>query len=311
MSPMIDFTLPSTVPGRMLHAFRCIPEGEVRAIVQLSHGMVEFIDRYKPLAEDLAGRGILVTGHDHLGHGGSIRTKDDYGYFAQPDGNRAVLDDLHAMTTLTKQLYPGVPYFLLGHSMGSFYARQYLCEYGAELDGAILMGTGYQPKALVTLARTVCRVLAVFFGWQHRSKLVRDLSFLGYNKGLEGRTPHDWLNRDPAEVDKYRADERCMFTFTLNAYYSMFTGILRLYDPEFLNRMPKDLPLLFLAGDADPVGEQSKGVQRAIDSLKAVGVQNITQKFYPGARHELLMELNRQEVFADIGNWLDQQLTRK
>ena len=311
MSPMIDFTLPSTVPGRTLHAFRCIPEGEVRAIVQLSHGMVEFIDRYKPLAEDLAGRGILVTGHDHLGHGGSIRTKDDYGYFAQPDGNRAVLDDLHAMTTLTKQLYPGVPYFLLGHSMGSFYARQYLCEYGAELDGAILMGTGYQPKALVTLARTVCRVLAVFFGWHHRSRLVRDLSFLGYNKGLEGRTPHDWLNRDPAEVDKYRADERCMFTFTLNAYYSMFTGILRLYDPDFLNRMPKDLPLLFLAGDADPVGEQSKGVQRAIDSLKAVGVQNITQKFYPGARHELLMEINRQEVFADIGNWLDQQLTRK
>ena len=311
MSPMIDFTLPSTVPGRTLHAFRCIPEGEVRAIVQLSHGMVEFIDRYKPLAEDLAGRGILVTGHDHLGHGGSIRTKDDYGYFAQPDGNRAVLDDLHAMTTLTKQLYPGVPYFLLGHSMGSFYARQYLCEYGAELDGAILMGTGYQPKALVTLARTVCRVLAVFFGWQHRSKLVRDLSFLGYNKGLEGRTPHDWLNRDPAEVDKYRADERCMFTFTLNAYYSMFTGILRLYDPDFLNRMPKDLPLLFLAGDADPVGEQSKGVQRAIDSLKAVGVQNITQKFYPGARHELLVELNRQEVFADIGSWLDQQLARK
>ena len=311
MSQMIDFTLPSTVPGRTLHAFRCIPEGEVRAIVQLSHGRVDFIDRYKPLAEDLAGRGILVTGHDHLGHGGSIRTKDDYGYFAQPDGNRAVLDDLHAMTTLTKQLYPGVPYFLLGHSMGSFYARQYLCEYGAELDGAILMGTGYQPKALVTLARTVCRVLAVFFGWQHRSKLVRDLSFLGYNKGLEGRTPHDWLNRDPAEVDKYRADERCMFTFTLNAYYSMFTGILRLYDPDFLNRMPKDLPLLFLAGDADPVGEQSKGVQRAIDSLKAVGVQNITQKFYPGARHELLVEINRQEVFADIGNWLDQQLARK
>lgn len=117
MSQMIDFTLPSCVPGRTLHAFRCVPEGEVRAILQLSHGMVEFIDRYKPLAEYLAARGILVTGHDHLGHGGSIRTKADYGYFAQPDGNRAVLDDLHAVTALTKQLYPGVPYFLLGHSM--------------------------------------------------------------------------------------------------------------------------------------------------------------------------------------------------
>ena len=168
MSQMIDFTVPSTVPGRTLHAFRCVPDGQVRAIVQLSHGMVEFIDRYKPLAEYLAARGILVTGHDHLGHGGSIRTKADYGYFAQPDGNRAVLDDLHAMTVLTKTLYPDVPYFLLGHSMGSFYARQYLCEWGSELSGAIIMGTGFQPKALVQLAKTICRVLAVFFGWQHR-----------------------------------------------------------------------------------------------------------------------------------------------
>ena len=169
MSQMIDFTLPSCVPGRTLHAFRCVPEGEVRAILQLSHGMVEFIDRYKPLAEYLAARGILVTGHDHLGHGGSIRTRADYGYFAQPDGNRAVLDDLHAVTALTKQLYPGVPYFLLGHSMGSFYARQYLCEWGGELDGAIIMGTGFQPKALVATARALCRVLAVFFGWWRTS----------------------------------------------------------------------------------------------------------------------------------------------
>ena len=153
MSQMIDFTVPSTVPGRTLHAFRCVPDGQVRAIVQLSHGMVEFIDRNKPLAEYLAARGILVTGHDHLGHGGSIRTKADYGYFAQPDGNRAVLDDLHAMTVLTKTLYPDVPYFLLGHSMGSFYARQYLCEWGSELSGAILMGTGFQDRKSVVRER--------------------------------------------------------------------------------------------------------------------------------------------------------------
>ena len=308
MSQIIDFTLPSSAPGRMLHAFRCVPEGEVRAIVQLSHGMVEFIDRYKPLAEYLAARGILVTGNDHLGHGGSIRTRADYGYFAEPDGNRAVLDDLHTMTVLTKKLYPGVPYFLLGHSMGSFYARQYLCEWGSELDGAIILGTGFQPKALVAFARTVCRVLAVFFGWQHRSRLVAELSFLGYNKGLEGRTTHDWLNRDAAEVDKYLADERCTFTFTLNAYYSMFSGILRLHDPAFLARMPKDLPLLFLAGTADPVGDRGKGVLRAVQSLKAAGVQNIRCKLYPGARHELLVETNRQEVFADIAAWLNDQL---
>ena len=308
MSRMTDFTVPSTVPGRTLHAFCCEPECEVRAVLQLSHGMVEFIDRYKPLAEYLAGQGIVVVGHDHLGHGGSIRTKADYGYFAEPDGNRAVLDDLHAMTLRAKERYPGVPYFLLGHSMGSFYARQYLCEYGQELSGAIIMGTGHQPKALVQFARSTCRALAAVHGWQYRSKLVANLSFMGYNKGLEGRTTHDWLNRDAAEVDKYLADERCTFTFTLNAYYSMFSGILRLHDPAFLARMPKDLPLLFLAGTADPVGDRGKGVLRAVQSLKAAGVQNIRCKLYPGARHELLVETNRQEVFADIAAWLNDQL---
>jgi alpha-beta hydrolase superfamily lysophospholipase len=138
--------------------------------------------------------------------------------------------------------------------------------------------------------------------------LVARLSFLGYNKGLEGRTAHDWLNRDPVEVDRYRADERCTFIFTLNAYYSMFSGILRLYDPALLARVPKDLPLLFLAGDADPVGEQGAGVKRAVKSLLDAGVKNIEVKLYPSARHELLVELNREEVFADIGDWLERRL---
>ena len=151
-------------------------------------------------------------------------------------------------------------------------------------------------------------MLAAFHGWHYRSNLVANLSFMGYNKGLEGRTTHDWLNRDQAEVDKYLAEERCTFTFTLNAYYSMFSGILRLHDPAFLARMPKDLPLLFLAGTADPVGDRGKGVLRAIQSLKAAGVQNIRCKLYPGARHELLVETNRQEVFADIAAWLNDQL---
>ena len=163
-------------------------------------------------------------------------------------------------------------------------------------------------EALVQLARTICRVLAVFHGRHYRSKLVARLSFLGYNKGLEGRTAHDWLNRDPVEVDRYRADERCTFIFTLNAYYSMFSGILRLYDPALLARVPKDLPLLFLAGDADPVGEQGAGVKRAVKSLLDAGVKNIEVKLYPSARHELLVELNREEVFADIGDWLERRL---
>lgn len=310
MSQMLDLTLPSTVPGRTLHAFRCVPDGEIRAVLQISHGMNEFVDRYKPLAEYLAARGILVTGHDHLGHGASVTSPDDYGYFARPDGNRALLDDLHAVTALTKQLYPNVPYFMLGHSMGSFYARQFACEYGDELDGAIIMGTGYQPKYLLHVARAVCQVLSVFYGWHHRSKLVALLVFGSYRRGFEGNTGREWLNRDPVEAARYRDDDRCNHLFTLNGFYSMFTGILRLYDKKLLDRMPRDLPLLFLSGDDDPVGERGRAVKRAVQSLRDVGATNIQLKLYPGARHELIVELNRDEVFADIAAFLDAQLSK-
>ena len=305
---MQTFTLPSTDGKNRIAGYRA-ECSEPRLVLQISHGMCEYVGRYADFASYLAAQGIAFAGNCHLGHGATAASDGDLGFFGGNDGDRWFLvDDLHTMNGIISEKFPDTPVILLGHSMGSFYARQYLCEWGSELSGAIIMGTGFQPKALVQLAKTICRVLAVFFGWQHRSKLVASLSFTGYNKGLEGRTPQDWLNRDAAEVDKYRADERCMFTFTLNAYYSMFTVILRLYDPAVLARMPKDLPLLFLAGDADPVGEQGKGVQRAIDSLKAAGAQNIQKKLYPGARHELLMELNRQEVMADIAHWLEAQL---
>ena len=280
----------------------------VKAIFQITHGMAEHGERYARFAKRLCEHGYAVFAQDHIGHGKSVASDDDLGYFGEKDGWRDFVIDCRSLTDIAREEYPGKPVVFFGHSMGSFYARQYLCEWGDELDGAIIMGTGYQPKALVQLARTICRVLAVFHGWHYRSKLVARLSFLGYNKGLEGRTAHDWLNRDPVEVDRYRADERCTFIFTLNAYYSMFSGILRLYDPALLARVPKDLPMLFLAGDADPVGEQGAGVKRAVKSLLDAGVKNIEVKLYPSARHELLVELNREEVFADIGDWLERRL---
>ncbi len=289
MSQMIDFTLPPPCRGAPCTAFRCVPEGQVRAVLQLSHGMVEYIDRYRPLAEYLADRGILVTGHDHLGHGASIRTKAGLRLlFAEPDGNRAVLADLHAVTVLTKELYPNLPYFLLGHSMGSFYARQYLCEWGEELDGAIIMGTGFQPKALVKVAKTLCRVLAVFLRLAApQQPLVANLSFLGYNRGLEGRTTHDWLNRDHAEVDKYLADGALhLYLHAERPITACSAASCACTTRPFLAKMPKDLPLLFLAGDADPVGEQGRGVRRAIQSLKDAGGCRTLNASCTGARHE-------------------------
>ena len=304
-----EFYFPSSDGSSRIHAAEWMPEsGEIIGVLQIAHGVAEYGMRYAPFAEFMTEHGFAVVANDHLGHGLSAEKDADTLYFGPRDGWEHVVDDMYALRCRTKEKYPDVPYFLMGHSMGSFLTRTYLIRYPGTVDAAIIMGTGYQPKALVQLARTICRVLAVFHGWHYRSKLVARLSFLGYNKGLEGRTAHDWLNRDPVEVDRYRADERCTFIFTLNAYYSMFSGILRLHDPAFLAKMPKGLPLLFLAGDADPVGEQGKGVQRAIQSLKDAGVQNIECKLYPGARHELLVETNHMEVFEDIGSWLEKHL---
>ena len=308
MTNLTEFTFLSSDGKTRLHAMQWLPEGTPRAVLQISHGVAEHIGRYDGFARYLNEQGLAVVGHDHLGHGGSLPEGGTPVYFGDGTPWETVVADIQLLHEQLRREFSGVPLCLMGHSMGSFYARQYLCEWGDELDGAIIMGTGYQPKALVQLARTICRVLAVFHGWHYRSKLVARLSFLGYNKGLEGRTAHDWLNRDPVEVDRYRADERCTFIFTLNAYYSMFSGILRLYDPALLARVPKDLPLLFLAGDADPVGEQGAGVKRAVKSLLDAGVKNIEVKLYPSARHELLVELNREEVFADIGDWLERRL---
>ena len=311
MSQMIDFTVPSTVPGRTLHAFRCVPEGEVKAVLQLSHGMVEFIDRYKPLAEYLAGRGILVTGHDHLGHGGSIRTKADYGYFAEPDGNRAVLADLHAMTVRTKELYPGVPYFLLGHSMGSFYARQYLCEYGHELDGAIIMGTGWQPEMTIRGGLLLAGILSGLKGPDAVSKMVTNMAFGAYNKafGDKPRTPNDWLSADTDNVDRYMADPLCGADATVGLFRQMLRGLRFNQTPGNIDRMDKNAPILLIAGQDDPVGNMGAGVRRTHDAFKRAGIKDVTLKLYPGLRHEILNEAAmRDTVYGDIGAWLDRVL---
>ena len=303
--------IPSTRPGAQLNVLVCLPEGRPRAVLQMTHGMVEYIGRYEELARFLAGQGIAAVGHDHLGHGGTAAAKEDYGYFGRPDGNRLLLDDIFAVTRWAKALpaLAGLPWFLLGHSMGSFYARQYLCEHGGELSGAILMGTGWQPRAAALAGRALCHLLAAFKGWHYRSKLVDGMAFGSYNRSFApARTSKDWLNRDGREVDRYLADERCSFRFTLNGYDSLFTGLARLCDRRLLAQVPKDLPLLFLSGADDPVGSRGKGVERAAQSLRDAGVRHIAVKLYPAARHELLLELNRQEVFADIQAFMEQHI---
>ncbi len=298
-----EFTLPSADGRTTLHAVRWQnAQVPVRAVLQLSHGMVEYIERYDEFAEAMAAQGFLVVGHDHLGHGGSVVSPDDWGYFAEPDGDEVLIQDLHSLRTLVQAQAPGLPYFMLGHSMGSYLLRRYLCVHGEGLAGALIVGTGCVPGATSGLALALCRLLAALRGWRCRSRLMEKLFFSGAftRFDMSGREPErSWLSRDTAQVRAYYAEPRCTFHFTLNGFY-YFLKTIR-YDGKIAHiaRTPKALPLLFLAGDQDPVGNFGRGVEQVCARYRRAGLQDVQLKLYPEARHEILNETNRQEVYAD------------
>ena len=291
-----------------IRALRYIPEKKIVAVLQIAHGMVEFIDRYEDFAKYLCDRGFLVTGNDHLGHGGSVNSEDEWGYFGD-NGNQILLDDMHKLYEITKEKYPDVPYFLMGHSMGSFYARQYMFYYGSELDGVIVMGTGMEPLYMIKSGMLLCKCVALFKGWKYRSELVNGIAFGSYNKKFEpARTKVDWLTKDEKVVDWYLNEPRCNFMFTLDGYYNMFSGICKLYDKDLIDGIPKDLPVLFVSGQDDPVGAFGKEVIRVHQTLIDHGMRNIRLKLYPNDRHEILNETDKENVYEDIYEWLNDVL---
>lgn len=296
----------------LIHAVRWIPDQEVKGILQISHGMVEFIERYEEFAEYMTKRGFLVTGNDHLGHGESIRSKEQYGFFNEKNGNTVLLLDLYQLQRKTKELYPNVPYFLLGHSMGSFLARQYLCLYGKELDGAIIMGTGYHSRFEAKLGMRLTKMIAAVKGWEYRSKFVNALAFGSYNRKFRpARTDKDWLTKDEKIVDGYINDERCQFLFTLNGYYNLFFSLAKLSNKDYIQKMPKNLPVLFVSGEDDPVGNFGKGVKKVVDTFKENGMKRVSCKMYPNDRHEILNELDRKKIYQDLYEWIQKTMKYK
>ncbi len=296
----------------LIHAVRWIPDQEVKGILQISHGMVEFIERYEEFAEYMTKKGFLVTGNDHLGHGDSVRSKDQYGFFNEKNGNAVLLLDLYQLQRKTKELYPNVPYFLLGHSMGSFLARQYLCLYGKELDGAIIMGTGYHSRFEAKLGMRLTKMIAAIKGWGYRSKFVNALAFGSYNRKFKpGRTDKDWLTKDEKIVDDYIKDERCQFLFTLNGYYNLFFSLAKLSNKDYIQKMPKNLPVLFVSGEDDPVGNFGKGVKKVVDTFKENGMKRVSCKMYPNDRHEILNELDRKKIYQDLYEWIQKTMKYK
>lgn len=292
-----------------IRAVRYIPDGEIKAILQIAHGMVEFIDRYDDFAKFLCDKGYLVTGNDHLGHGGSVNSKDDWGYFAEKDGYMVVLDDMYTLTLITKQMYPNKPYFLLGHSMGSFFARLYTTIYGDQLNGAIIMGTGQQSMATLKAGKILCRAIATNKGWRHRSNTVNATAMGSYNKKWEPSLTHtDWLTKDPKIIEFYIHEPRCTFTFTLNGFYNMFSCIEDIIKLDNIKKMPKELPILITSGEDDPVGNFGKDPATLEKIFKDVGIRDVELKLYPNDRHEILNEDNKEEVYNDIYNWMESKL---
>lgn len=289
-----------------LHAVRYRPEDEsqICCILQVVHGMAEYVERYEEFARFLTGKGFLVTGEDHLGHGKSVGEKGSYGYFCEQDPATVLVRDVHRLKKLTEEKYPNVPYIIMGHSMGSFIARNYLCRYGSGISAAVIMGTGMQPRSTLKMAKAAAKVQKLFRGSHHTSRLIDKLAFGSYGKRVSHpRTPWDWLSRDQERVDSYIADPMCGFTFTVNGFETLFELVSRLHDPQNLGAIPKMLPVFLVSGDADPVGDYGNGVYKAYESLVAAGLVNIKLKMYKGGRHELLNETNRDEVMKDILDW--------
>ena len=304
-----EFYFPSKDGLTQIHTIEWIPEGEVRGVLQIAHGMVEFIDRYDRFASFMASQGFYVVGNDHLGHGKSVTDESQYGYFAKHDGNFCVIGDMQQLREDTQKKYPGVPYFLLGHSMGSFLAREFIEKFGSGLSGAIIMGTGYQSLATLDTAIALTAVLQQARGGHFRSEMINNMALGAYNKAFEpGRTKNDWLCKDEAIVDAYVSNPLNQFVFTVNGYYNLFRGLRYAERQQNLDKIPKDLPILVVSGAEDPVGEFGKGPRIVAEIYKKAGIKDVTLKLYPGDRHEILNELDKETVDRDLLNWIEARM---
>lgn len=286
-----------------------IPEDvELRAVVQISHGMCEYFSRYTAFAKYLCGLGFIVCGNDHIGHGSSVARDSELGFFATKNGWKYLVDDVAQLTELMQSRYPGLPYFLLGHSMGSLIARLYLAQHGDKLSGCILSGTAGPNPAAVTAAHLADSV-ARSRGMTYRSGFLSNLTFKGCNRKIKApQSVFDWLSRDESVVALYESDAKCNFVFTATGFRDLYTLLSKANATHTFRVTPRGIPLLFLAGDKDPIGKYGEGVRRVVNLYRGAGLKNIEVVFYKDARHEILNELNRLDVFGDISRWLEKQL---
>ena len=278
-----------------------------RAIIQLSHGMCEYVERYDAWARRFVEAGYVFCGNDHLGHGNTAPSKKELGFMAKRGGAALLVEDTHKMTLLAKERFPDVALVLYGHSMGSFVARAYLTRYGTELAGALISGTA-GPGQPTGMGKALAHAVGAMRGDHHRSNLLTAIAFGSYNKKFQKeKCLFSWLTRDESVRATYADDPFCTFVFTTAGYDTLFSLLGEVSDKKWARAVPKELPLLLFAGDMDPVGNYGKGVRAVYDRLVKEGC-NAQLQLYEGGRHEMHNETNKDEVFADLVRYLEEIL---
>lgn len=277
---------------------------EIKGIIQISHGMCEYIDKYDDFAEYMLKQGFVVAGHDHIGHGNSVNKSEDKGFFASKDGYKYMIQDLKTATDAIKEEIPDKPVYMLGHSMGSLIARCYVAKYGNEINGLILCGT-VGPQPLAKAGIKMVNYIAAKKGERYRSRKIYELSLDFANvRFLPVKTRYDWVSSDEAEVKRHMQDERANFVFTVKGFSDLFHLVNLANSEMVIKTIPKSLPIIFMSGDKDPIGENGTGVMKAVKLYRNMGITNVRIKLYPNKRHELLKEKNKKEVFEDISKWI-------
>lgn len=289
-----------------IHAVIWMPAGEIKAIVQISHGMQEYIERYNDFAEYLNAAGILVAGNDHIGHGNTVSDNEELGYLGESDGGKIMVEDLHNFTCYLKKTYPGVSLVLLGHSMGSFVARRYMMNYGNEITSAIIMGTENQPRIMVKTGMGIVSLISKVKDPHYRSDLASKLMFGNYNKIIKNpASKNSWLTSDKNVVERYDNEPRCSFVFTVSGLYQIFKTILYVTKRSNIQKIPRNLPILVISGKDDPVGNYGKDVAKVYSELKKAKIDDVSLIIVDNARHEIINEVNKDETYRKLLEWIE------
>ncbi len=305
---VMEFGYPSWDGTSTIHGMLWLPTGaEPRGIVQLIHGMSEHIERYDAFARFLAEQGFAVCGHDHIGHGKSVPSRELLGHMPADTGADVLVEDADTLRSIVTAALPeGLPYFMFGHSMGSFTLRVYLTRHGAGLAGAILCGTGQKPRIVSLAGNLLAKASAKVRGEMAKSELIHSMADGAFSRQIDDpRTEFDWISADRQNVDDYMADDLNGFPFTLGGYASLTRLTMLAASLELARKVPHDLPLLFIAGAKDPVGENGRGVAAAAEMMRKAGAEDVEVILYDGMRHEILNEADADVVFDDVLAWLE------